>query len=509
MTSKKTLMFLLVLSLSVYSRRAAGMSLQLPREAAPPKFRTVFPKTPPPMTEEHRVKKMSESSAAPRSLAYADDRWSPMTSAFGNYEEVSDATIRVLEKGVSKTWEVESPVTFKYRVSEEKDLWNFERSDALLFGHLDEEAQRADAERFLLTGKRRRLVFVDETVYRLHGDVVERYFKEAKESGALTSYEIVPLVCSEASKNLALLEHVVQKMSEFNVERKVEPVLAVGGGVCLDVVGLASSLYRRKTPYIRIPTTLLSYVDASVGAKTGVNFEGAKNRLGAYVPPAAAFLSTQFLGTEDRRATISGVAEIMKMALVKSPRLFHLLETNGAQFVQESFAERSPERDEILQLAISTMLEELAPNLWEHRLDRLVDFGHVFGIVLEMSVLDDQETDEDDPPVTHGESVAIDMAFSTVFSAHCGHITIEERDRILDAMRSCGLPTYHPRLDRPLIQEAITERLGHALKPRLPLPTKIGKANIFNDIDLDSLHDAYAVYKTLCENDKYPHFVPV
>merc|ERR1719502_251952 len=112
-----------------------------------------------------------------------------------------------------------------------------------------------------------------------------------------------------------LVLRVAQAMSDFDVDRRSEPVLAIGGGVTLDVVGLASTLYRRKVPWIRVPTTLLAYVDASVGAKTGVNFSGAKNRLGAYVPPTAALLDPVFFKTQSEREIAQGLSEIMKMAL--------------------------------------------------------------------------------------------------------------------------------------------------------------------------------------------------
>ena len=87
-------------------------------------------------------------------------------------------------------------------------------------------------------------------------------------------------------------------MKKFNIDRRTEPVIGIGGGVCLDVVGLAASLFRHKTPYIRVPTTSLAYVDASVGAKNGCNFLGSKNRLGTYVPPVAALLDSSFFRTQ-------------------------------------------------------------------------------------------------------------------------------------------------------------------------------------------------------------------
>merc|ERR1719405_13965 len=126
----------------------------------------------------------------------------------------------------------------------------------------------------------------------------------------------------EENKTIELTLEVAKKMKEFNIDRRTEPVLAIGGGVCLDVVGLAGALFRRRTPYIRVPTTALSYVDASIGAKNGVNFGGSKNRLGTYVPPAAALLDASFFKTQERREVANGVAEMAKMAIMKSPELY-------------------------------------------------------------------------------------------------------------------------------------------------------------------------------------------
>merc|ERR1711879_11226 len=110
----------------------------------------------------------------------------------------------------------------------------------------------------------------------------------------------------EERKSVEMTLKVCEKMKKFNIDRRTEPVLAIGGGVCLDVVGLAASLFRRRTPYIRVPTTALSYVDASVGAKNGVNFGGSKNRLGTYVPPCAALLDPAFFETQERSEVANG-----------------------------------------------------------------------------------------------------------------------------------------------------------------------------------------------------------
>ena len=137
-------------------------------------------------------------------------------------------------------------------------------------------------------------------------------------------------------------------------------MIAIGGGVCMDVVGFAASVYRRRTPYVRVPTTLMGYVDASVGAKSGVNFRAKKNKLGSYVPPALSILDASFFATLPRRHLSNGAAEVLKMALVKDAELFHLLHRHGRQLLAQRFQE-SARADapsaRALRLAIALMLE--------------------------------------------------------------------------------------------------------------------------------------------------------
>ncbi|MEQ2213609.1 hypothetical protein XENOCAPTIV_017791 [Xenoophorus captivus] len=123
----------------------------------------------------------------------------------------------------------------------------------------------------------KRFIVIDKTVHKLYGSKVSQYFDER---GVI--YKILPLTTTEENKSMELVTKILEEIHHLGIDRRSEPIIALGGGVCLDVVGLAASLYRRRTPYIRVPTTLLSYVDASVGAKTGVNFAGGKNKLGSY-----------------------------------------------------------------------------------------------------------------------------------------------------------------------------------------------------------------------------------
>jgi len=244
------------------------------------------------------------------------------------------------------------------------------------------------------------------------------------------------------------------------------------------------------------PTTASSYVDASVGAKNGVNFAGSKNRLGTYVPPCAALLDASFFATQERREVANGVAEMAKMAIMKSPELFCLLEEHAPRLVEDKF---SPCGDDdgvsarVLQLSIETMLEELAPNLWEHSLERLVDFGHAVGQDLEMAALGTEHE------LMHGESVAVDMALMTVLSGQLGLISDEQRDRTLNMLRQCQVPVWSPVFTYELFAEAVGNRVKNSMGQNFPLAIGIGKAKIVRtNVSDQDLKAAFLRWQELC-----------
>ncbi len=131
----------------------------------------------------------------------------------------------------------------------------------------------------------RRLIVIDETVEQLYGDQIRGYFTHY---GVRARYHV--LEAHEMVKNWDSVDSVIRAMTEAGIDRRSEPVVAIGGGVLLDIVGFAASIYRRSTPYIRIPTTLIGLVDAGVGVKTGVNFGTGKNKIGSYAASAVTYV---------------------------------------------------------------------------------------------------------------------------------------------------------------------------------------------------------------------------
>ncbi len=331
------------------------------------------------------------------------------------------------------------------------------------------------------TDRPRRLIVVDANIHQLYGLSIRRYLDHHN-----CHYELCVLRVSEESKTMDAVFTVVRELNSFGISRRHEPIIGIGGGVLLDIVGLASSLYRRSTPYVRVPTSLIGLVDAGVGAKTGVNFEHHKNRLGTYFPSTVALLDRSFLATLDDRHISNGLAEVLKIGLIKDWRLFQLLEEYAELLLIERLEGGTPIGDVVARnmfsRAIGGMLEELQPNLWESKLERVVDYGHSFSPTLEMRAL---------PALLHGEAVSIDMALTTVLAEGRSLVSSRDRERVFDVMQRLRLPIWHPLLELGLLREALRDTVRHrdGLQ-RMPLPVGIGGACFVDDLTVVELSRA-------------------
>ncbi|MFI6762850.1 sedoheptulose 7-phosphate cyclase [Micromonospora sp. NPDC050417] len=377
------------------------------------------------------------------------------------------------------SWLVRTQKEVSYEVRFRDRLFRPDRTDLLEFGSAPRYGPRP-----------RRIVVVDSNVDLLHGDMIRAYFEHHD-----VEYALVVVEANETVKDFAAAVRIVEEMDRFGIARRCEPVIAIGGGVLMDTVGLAASLYRRGTPFLRVPTTLIGLVDAGVGAKTGVNFNGHKNRLGTYAPAELTLLDRSFLTTLDHRHISNGLAEILKIALIKDYELFRMLEKHGPRLLDEKFQGCTPIGDEaavaVLHAATRGMLEELQPNLWESELERCVDYGHTFSPTMEMRAL---------PALLHGEAVCVDMALTTVMGWRRGLLTEQERDRVLAVMSALKLPSWdlilHPEVLSQALQDTVRHRDG---MQRLPLPVGIGGVTFVNDVTEEEIRVAVAVQRELHE----------
>ncbi|MDI6098924.1 sedoheptulose 7-phosphate cyclase [Actinoplanes sp. NEAU-A12] len=379
------------------------------------------------------------------------------------------------------SWRVQALKQVSYEVRLRDDVFGLDRTDLLEAGESG-------------FGSRRRFVVVDSAVNALYGARIREYFTHHGIDHAMLVMQV-----AETVKDFDSVARIVAEMDAFGLARRREPMIVIGGGVLMDVAGLVASLYRRGTPFLRVPTTLVGLIDAGVGAKTGVNFNGHKNRLGTYAPADLTLLDRRFLATLDRRHVSNGMAEMLKIALIKDAALFDLLERSGRLLLDERFQGHTPAGDQAATLALRAatqgMLEELGPNLWEGRLERCVDYGHTFSPTVEMRAL---------PSLLHGEAVCVDMALTTVMAYRRGLLDETQRDRILRLMAELELPTWHPLLNPAVLECALRDTVRHRDdQQRLPLPVGIGGVTFVNDVTVDELAAAAAMQRRLCEDLAY------
>nr|ATJ01036.1 3-dehydroquinate synthase [Microcystis novacekii CHAB5520] len=341
---------------------------------------------------------------------------------------------------------------------------------------------------------RRCLMVIDQTVYGLYRQQIVRYFAHYQID--LTVFQVS---IKEPEKTLRTFEKIVDAFADFGMVRK-EPVLVVGGGLTTDVAGFACSTYRRKTNYIRVPTSLIGLIDASVAIKVAVNHGKLKNRLGAYHASQKVILDFSFLGTLPIDQIRNGMAELIKIAVVGNQEIFELLEEHGAALLHSRFGylNGTPELQAVghrlTYKAIQVMLELEVPNLHELDLDRVIAYGHTWSPTLELTP---------EPPMLHGHSVNIDMAFTATIAQLRGYISVEDRNRILGLMSRLGLAIDSPYLTPELLwkaTEAITRTRDGLQRAAAPRP--IGQCVFMNDLTRSELDNALGVHRAIAQN--YP-----
>lgn len=338
------------------------------------------------------------------------------------------------------------------------------------------------------------LMVIDETVLGLHREQITAYF--AHHGVDLTVH---PVRIREVDKTLRTLEEIVDAFSAFGLVRG-EPVLVVGGGLTTDVAGFACATYRRRTDYIRIPTTLIGLIDASVSIKVAVNHGKSKNRLGDYHASQDVLLDFSFLGTLPEDQVRNGMAELIKIAVVGNSSIFERLEKYGEDLLATRFGhlDGTPElrqlADELTYDAIDSMLALEVPNLHELDLDRVIAYGHTWSPTLELTP---------SPPMFHGHAISVDMAFSATLAQLRGYISVGDRDRILGLMSRLGLAIDSPHLTPELLlaaTESIVRTRGGLLRAAVPWP--IGECFFVNDLTPDELRHALATHRELSQG--YP-----
>ncbi|KAF2466625.1 Dehydroquinate synthase-like protein [Lindgomyces ingoldianus] len=333
------------------------------------------------------------------------------------------------------------------------------------------------------------LCLVDTNVYKLLDTKIEEYFKHHSIRAVVRSVDV-----TEERKDLEKLSEVCKMFVEYDLFRR-EPVLVVGGGLMTDVLGFACAVFRRGTPYIRVPTTLIGLIDASVSNRVAVNWNGLKNRLGGYHEPVHTIIDYTFLKYLPAAEIRNGLAEILKITSCVDLKTFRAVQAYGLDLIATKFfltngfrQEQAALSNEIIRAAIIDVLREEVPNCREANLDRVMFFGHTWSPVLELAPK---------PVLLHGHAISVDMCYSISISQVLGHIDEEHANEFLKVFSDLGLALDHPAFTEELMLKATASTIAtRDGKLRAPIPTgKLGEYEILANVSEDVLKKAWALHK--------------
>lgn len=253
----------------------------------------------------------------------------------------------------------------------------------------------------LLSLNRRVLIVTDSGVPSVYAETIAKQCKE-------------PVICTitsgEDSKSISGFSKLLETMLSHNFSRR-DCVVAVGGGVVGDLSGFAAASYMRGIDFYNIPTTLLSQIDSSIGGKTGINFGGVKNIVGAFYQPKKVLVDPDLLSTLSKRQISNGLAEAVKMALTSDKELFDIFENKD---IFEHL-------DEIIIRSLTIKKNVVEQDEKESGLRKILNFGHTIGHGIESANF---------KKLYHGECVALGLL------PMCDESI---RPRVIEVLKKCNL----------------------------------------------------------------------
>ena len=251
-------------------------------------------------------------------------------------------------------------------------------------------------------------------------------------------YEIIEIGTGEKIKDLDTVQSLYRKLVELEADRS-SFIIGIGGGIVCDIAGFVASTYMRGVRFGFVSSTLLSQVDASVGGKNGVNFNGYKNMVGVFNQPEFVICDMNLLRTLPENEVLCGLAEIVKHAAIADSDMFSYLEEHYEQALEldNVVIEKLIYDSLVIKSSIVNRDEK------EEGERKKLNFGHTFGHAIEKTT-----------GVPHGEAVAVGMLVAAKLSAKRGHLQSEDVKRIEELLKKLKLPTILP-IDKGTILDAL------------------------------------------------------
>jgi 3-dehydroquinate synthase len=294
---------------------------------------------------------------------------------------------------------------------------------------------------------------------------------------------VVP--AGESNKMIESVAKIWEFLSTKGGDRK-SLLINIGGGMLTDLAGFAASTFKRGIDFLNIPTTLLSQVDASVGGKTGINFNGLKNEVGTFKEPVAVIINTDFLKTIDQENFISGFAEMIKHGLIYSPE--HLAELKEFDFDNLDYDLVR----EIICHSVNVKEYFVANDLTENNIRKALNFGHTVGHAFESMAM------EQNRPILHGYAVAYGMIAELFLSLKMCNFSEKDVEELTKWMLEIygKFEISDNDFDR-LIQLMTHDKKNESGRINFTLLTEIGKIEINQNCKKELILEALKSYMSL------------
>ena len=283
------------------------------------------------------------------------------------------------------------------------------------------------------------IFFIDEGITKHYEDLVteiKQYINECDKYLHLVTDPILVPGGEKIKSNLYFIEQIQESINQYNIDRH-SYVIAIGGGAVLDAIGLVAATSHRGIRHIRMPTTVLSQNDSGVGVKNGVNLFGSKNYVGTFTPPFAVINDINFISKLSERDKIAGMAEAVKVALIRDKSFFNWLELNSEKL---ALFEKNEMKQMIRRCAELHMYQiSNGGDPFEMGSARPLDFGHWSAHKLESMT---------NYRLRHGEAVAIGIALDARYSVLAGMLDKGLEERICYLLEYLGFKLWNVAIEK-------------------------------------------------------------
>jgi len=294
---------------------------------------------------------------------------------------------------------------------------------------------------------------------------------------------IIEIKSGEIHKNLDTCQEIWKQLTESYFDRQ-DLFINLGGGVIGDMGGFCAATYKRGIPFLNIPTTLLAQVDASVGGKLGIDFQGYKNHIGVFTKPDCIFIDPAFLETLPERQLRSGFAEVIKHALIADAAYWSNISRHP--FSKQDWTSH-------IKHSVKVKNEIVRKDPKEKGLRKILNFGHTLGHAIESYFLSDPKIS-----LLHGEAIAAGMIMESYLSHELLDLKTEELTAISQFILSVfnKIPLEEKDLE-DILQLTMQDKKNEKGITNFSLLEKIGKATHNISVARSEMIAALSYYRSI------------